>query len=84
MLFDHAEDMASVRETDEPFFVEAKIAAAKAACLAAAVKAGGTVTISSLRYDDTQVARLADVTLPDSVLPRLRGGNPKAFHSWEG
>lgn len=62
---------------------EAKIAAAKAACLAAALRDGNPHQLFHHgRYTPEQIPRLAAVKLSDPVLQRLRAGNPEAFHFW--
>ncbi|MCY3020147.1 MAG: nucleotidyl transferase AbiEii/AbiGii toxin family protein [Planctomycetota bacterium] len=62
---------------------EAKVAAAKAAFLAAALRDGTPQAFApGFRYEPLQTARLATATVADPVLQRLRGGNPEAFHYW--
>ena len=60
---------------------EAKVAAAKAAFLAVALRDGKKL-IPDFRYDPARATQLAAVKLSDPVLQRLRGGNPEAFHYW--
>lgn len=62
---------------------EAMVAAAKAACLASALRDGSVGRlVPAFRYGPEQVAQLANITLSDPVLQRLKGGNPEAFHYW--
>ena len=64
---------------------EARIAAAKAACVAAWIqRQPRDVTIDSLRFRPDQVATLRDLQIqpPWSPLTRLKGANPQAFHYW--
>jgi hypothetical protein len=62
---------------------EAKVAAAKAALLAAALRRGTQQRLAAgIRYDPQQIEQLATTTLADPVLQRLKGGNPEAFHYW--
>ena len=62
---------------------EAKVAAAKAAFLASALRDGNPQQLDGgFRYDPQTATRLAAVKLGDPVLQRLRGGNPEAFHFW--
>jgi hypothetical protein len=62
---------------------EAKVAAAKAACLAAALRDGNPYRLFDAgRYTPEHIPRLASVKLADPVLQRLRGGNPEAFYYW--
>ncbi|MCX7044294.1 MAG: nucleotidyl transferase AbiEii/AbiGii toxin family protein [Candidatus Sumerlaeota bacterium] len=62
---------------------EAKIAASKAACLAAALKCGldGRL-LSDLRYREGARSSLRDTVLADGVLNRLKKSSPEAFHYW--
>ena len=65
---------------------EARIAAAKAACLAAWLQHRPPgMTFSSLRFSlDTAADVLRDkrILAPWGPLDRLKGGNPEAFHYW--
>ena len=64
---------------------EARLAAAKAACLAAWIqRQPPNVTIDTLRFRPDQVATLRDLQIqpPWSPLTRLKGANPQAFHYW--
>jgi hypothetical protein len=64
---------------------EARIAAGKAACLAAWIQCRPTgVTIEQLRFQPDQVAELCDLRIqaPWTPLTRLKGGNAPAFHFW--
>ena len=64
---------------------EARLAAAKAACLAAWIqRQPSNVTIDTLRFRPDQVATLRDLQIqpPWSPLTRLKGANPQAFHYW--
>jgi hypothetical protein len=64
---------------------EARIAAAKAACIAAWIqRQPAGVTIDSLRFRADQVPNLRDLQIqpPWSPLTRLKGANPQAFHYW--
>ena len=64
---------------------EARIAAAKVACVAAWIRrrpAG--VTIEQLRFQSDRIAELRDLQIqaPWSPLTRLKGGNAQAFYYW--
>jgi len=64
---------------------EARIAAAKAACVAAWIqRQPAATTLDSLRFHPDQVAALRDLQIqpPWSPLTRLKGANPQAFHYW--
>jgi len=65
---------------------EARIAAAKAACLAAWLQRRPSgITFSSLRFAlETAANELRDkrIMAPWGPLDRLKGGNPEAFHYW--
>ncbi|MGD0088567.1 MAG: hypothetical protein ABSE73_01480 [Planctomycetota bacterium] len=62
---------------------DAKVAAAKAAFLAAALRDGPPQRLMSVfPYDSRQAAHLGSVELSDGVLQRLRGSNPEAFYYW--
>lgn len=64
---------------------EARIAAAKAACVAAWIqRQPAAVTLDSLRFHPGQLAALRDVQIqpPWSPLTRLKGANSQAFHYW--
>lgn len=62
---------------------EAKVAAAKAAFLAARLRDSNPPGLNpGFRYDVGRAAGLAGAKLPDPVLQRLRAGNPEAFHYW--
>jgi hypothetical protein len=64
---------------------EARIAAAKVACVAAWIqRRPAGVTIEQLRFQSDRVAELRDLQIqaPWSPLTRLKGGNVQAFHYW--
>ncbi len=64
---------------------EARIAAAKAACVAAWIqRRPANVTIQQLRFQSEHIAELRDLQIqaPWTPLTRLKGGNPEAFHYW--
>ena len=64
---------------------EARVAAAKAACVAAWIQRQPEgVTIDQLRFRADRVAELHDLQIqaPWSPLTRLKGGNAQAFHYW--
>jgi hypothetical protein len=64
---------------------EARIAAGKAACVAAWIlhRPAG-VSLADLRFHPTNVTALREMQIaaPWSTLNRLKGGNPEAFHYW--
>lgn len=64
---------------------EARIAAGKVACVAAWIqRQPGGVTIEHLRFRADGVPQLHDLQIhaPWSMLGRLKGANPQAFHYW--
>ena len=64
---------------------EARIAAGKAACLAAWLqRRPDGVTIEQLRFQPDRAAELRDLQIeaPWTPLTRLKGGNATAFHFW--
>lgn len=62
---------------------QARVAGAKAACIAAALSNGSDhLLIDRFANEPDLIARLATLTLPDPVLQRLRSSNPEAFHYW--
>lgn len=64
---------------------EARIAAAKVACVAAWIhRRPAGVTIEQLRFQAGRVAELRDLQFqaPWTPLTRLKGGNAQAFHYW--
>lgn len=71
---------------NQPFAqTEARIAAAKAACLAAWLqRRPAGVTFAEIRFDPKAVEELRDkrISRPWGPLDRLKGGNPEAFHYW--
>jgi hypothetical protein len=71
---------------NEPFRRdEARVAAGKAACVAAWIQGRPAgVTISQMRFPSAKVGELRQMRIepPWAVLNRLKGGNPQAFHYW--
>ena len=63
---------------------EARIAAGKAACLAAWIQKRPAKRIDEIRFDVTKVEELKTQTIdgPWHPLNRLKGANPEAFHYW--
>lgn len=64
---------------------EARIAAGKAACVAAWIqRRPAGLTIEHLRFQPDRVAELRDLQFqaPWTALTRLKGGNAQAFHYW--
>ena len=64
---------------------EARLAASKAACLAAWIlRRPVGMTIEHLRYQPDRAGELRDLQIqgPWTALTRLKGGNPEAFHHW--
>ncbi len=64
---------------------EARIAAAKVACVAAWIqRRPAGMTIEQLRFQADRVAELRDLEIqpPWRSLTRLKGGNAEAFHYW--
>jgi hypothetical protein len=64
---------------------EARIAAAKVACIAAWIQRRPVgVTIAQLRFQPDRIAQLRDLQIqaPWSPLTRLKGGNAQAFYYW--
>lgn len=65
---------------------EARVAAGKAACLAACIqhRKTGLEPIEKLRFDSGRARELKDkrILAPWAPLDRLKGGNPEAFHYW--
>jgi hypothetical protein len=64
---------------------EARIAAAKVACIAAWIqRRPAGVTIEQLRFQSDRAMELRDLQIraPWSALTRLKGGNAQAFHYW--
>lgn len=64
--------------------IEAKVAAAKAACLATIILKNGTVDISSFRYSPVRITTLKHQDLSGRWAPlrRLKSANPEAFYYW--
>jgi hypothetical protein len=63
----------------------ARIAAGKAACIAAWIqRQPPDLAIEHLRFDPKQIESLRALTIeaPWTPLNRLKGGNPEAFHYW--
>lgn len=70
---------------NQPFHTdEARLAAAKAACVAAWIQKRPTLSIQELRFDMARVAELRSqqIAAPWAPLNRLKGANPEAFHYW--
>lgn len=64
-------------------YPEMKTAAAKAAALAACLKAPSPArSLVNLRFDQGRIGALKAVRLADPVLNRLKGSNPEAFYYW--
>lgn len=63
---------------------EARIAAGKAACVAAWIQRQPGMDIAGLRFQIERVADLRDqqISAPWTPLNRLKGANPEAFHYW--
>ncbi len=62
---------------------QVKTAAAKVACLAAALLHNRLHTFTGVfRYDIRLINQWSGVVLSDPVLQRLKGGNPEAFFYW--
>ena len=63
---------------------EARIAAAKAACVAAWIHRQPGTGIEALRFNAGQIAGLRNqqIAAPWTALNRLKGANPEAFHYW--
>ncbi len=64
---------------------EARIAAGKAACLAAWIqRRTGLEPVENLRFAPDKIQELKDkrILAPWAPLDRLKGGNPEAFHYW--
>jgi hypothetical protein len=63
---------------------EARIAAGKAACVAAWILRQPGLGIAELRFQIDRINELRDaqIAAPWAPLNRLKGGNPEAFHYW--
>ena len=63
---------------------EARIAAGKAACVAAWIQRQPGMTIAELRFQIERTAELRDAQTeaPWTPLNRLKGANPEAYHYW--
>jgi hypothetical protein len=63
---------------------EARIAAGKAACVAAWIQRRPGTPIAELRFQMDRAAELRDqeIQAPWAALNRLKGANPEAFHYW--
>jgi hypothetical protein len=63
---------------------EARIAAGKAACVAAWIQRRPGSTIAELRFQQERITGLRDARIdaPWTPLNRLKGANPEAFHYW--
>jgi hypothetical protein len=62
----------------------AKVAAGKAAVLASVLKYHNTPEIDDLRYNDTRISQIKDVTLGGQfqILNKLKSTNIEAFYYW--
>jgi hypothetical protein len=63
---------------------EARVAAGKAAALAAWIQKRPPFSLESMRYNSSNIEELRTQTLGDSWAPltRLKAANPEAFHYW--
>jgi len=69
----------------DPYRIDnARVSAAKAACLATILKQDGIAqTPANIRFDSSRIAELADATIESRpVLDRLKAISPEAFFYW--